>query len=231
MRRFDLVAFDVDGTLVEGPDGLTVWEVLNRRYLGTPDVNRERYARYRRGELTYDEWVALDIGGWRDRGATRDEILRELAALRLVRGARETASALVEHGCRLAVISGTLDVLLDALWPDHPFFDVRLNRIEFDGRGRIAGFRATPYDMEGKAEALREIARRAGVSLDRSAFVGDSSNDVWVAREAGFSIAWNPRSDELVAAASAVVRSDDLRAVLPHLVAPATADRDPPRTG
>ena len=30
----DLVAFDVDGTLIREPDGLTVWEVLNRKFLG-----------------------------------------------------------------------------------------------------------------------------------------------------------------------------------------------------
>ncbi len=218
MSRFDLVAFDVDGTLVEGPDGLTVWEVLNRRYLGTPDVNRERYARYRQGELSYTEWVALDIGGWRDAGATRADIVHELAALRLARGARETVAALQASGCRLAVISGTLDLLLDTLWPDHPFEDVRTNRIDFDEAGRISGWRATPYDMEGKARALREIADGAGLPLARCAFVGDSSNDVWAARAAGFSVAWNPRCDELASVASAVVRSDDLRAILPHLL-------------
>jgi len=230
MSRFALVAFDVDGTLVWGPDGLTVWEVLNRHYLGTPDVNRERYARYRRGELSYEDWVALDIEGWRAAGATRAEIVRELGTLRLVRGARETIAALRGRGSRLAVISGTLDLLLDTLWPDHPFDEVRANRIEFDAAGRIASWRATRYDMEGKALALREIAERAEVPLARCAYVGDSSNDVWVAREAGFSVAWNPRSDELESVASAVVRSDDLRAILPHLLAPATDDRGPART-
>ena len=107
MSRVDLVAFDVDGTLVVGEDGLTVWEVLNRRYLGTPDVNKERYARYRRGELSYEEWVALDVDGWRAAGATRDEIVDALRGLRLVCGARETVDALRRGGVRLAIISGT----------------------------------------------------------------------------------------------------------------------------
>jgi phosphoserine phosphatase len=231
VSRVDLVAFDVDGTLVVGPEGLTVWEVLNRRYLGTPDVNRERYARYRRGELSYEEWVALDVDGWRAAGATRAEIVDALGDLRLVPGARETVEALRRHGVRLAIISGTLDILVDTLWPDHPFDEVWTNRIEFDAEGRIAGWRATPYDMEGKARALGEIAARAGLDLARCAFVGDSSNDVWAARAAGLSIAWNPRSTELESVASAVVRADDLRAILPYLGSPATDDRGPARSG
>ena len=38
-RRYDLVAFDVDGTLVDHPEEKTVWEVLPRRF-GTPGTPR-----------------------------------------------------------------------------------------------------------------------------------------------------------------------------------------------
>ena len=54
--------------------------------------------------------------------------------------------------------------------------------------------------------------------LERCAFVGDSSNDVWIARAAGFAVAFNPNSAELEEIAGAVVRSEDLRDILPHLI-------------
>ena len=123
-----------------------------------------------------------------------------------------------EHGHRLIVISGTLDLMLETLYPDHPFEAVFANRIRFDDQGRISGWEATPFDMKGKADALREYAGDNGIPLERCAFVGDSSNDVWIARAAGFSIAINPRCEELEQAAGAVVRSDDLRAILPCLI-------------
>ena len=94
MPRFDLVAFDVDGTLVEHPEEKTVWEVLNARFLGADDLNRERYAAYKAGRLSYAEWVTLDVGGWRDAGATRGSMLESLGPLRLVDGARESLVAL-----------------------------------------------------------------------------------------------------------------------------------------
>jgi phosphoserine phosphatase len=217
-KSFDLVAFDVDGTLVESPGGLTVWEVLNDRFVGSSEINRERFERFKRGELSYSEWVELDISGWREAGARRESIVASLAPLRLVPGTRETMAALRESGLRLIVVSGTLDLLLETLYPDHPFEEIFANRVSFDEKGRISGWEATPYDMQGKAEALRRFARREAIPIERCAFVGDSVNDVWIAREAGFSIAFNPRCEDLERAAGAVVRGADLRAILPHLL-------------
>ncbi len=219
-RRFDLVAFDVDGTLVEHPQEETVWQVLNRRFGLPQGVERERFQMYRTGKLSYAEWVALDVGGWRDAGATRETMRESLAPLSLVGGARETLDALKEAGMRLAVISGTLDFLLDALFPDHPFDEVYANRIAFDEGGKIAGWTATPFDMEGKAVALRSIAMRESVPLARTAFVGDHANDLSAFRLAGLAVAFNPKDAELERAAHVVVRDRDLRAVLPHLIDP-----------
>ncbi len=217
-RRFDLVAFDVDGTLVHNPEGKTVWEVLNRRFTGSDDQNAIRWEDYKKGRLSYEEWVAMDIESWRDAAATRDEITGCFGELTLVPGARETLETLKGRGMRLAVISGTLDVLLDTLFPNHPFDEVYTNRILFGADGRISHWHATPFDMDGKGVALRSIALREDIPLSRCAFVGDHANDLAAARLAGFSIAFNPKSPELEAAASAIVRSNDLRDILPHLL-------------
>lgn len=217
-RRFDLVAFDVDGTLVHHPEDKTVWEVLNHRFTGSDDQNVERWDLYKQGKISYAEWVTLDIASWRDAGATLETITGSFGALTLVDGARETLDALKSRGARLAVISGTLDVMLDALFPDHPFDEVYTNHIAFDAEGCISHWRATPFDMDGKGIALRSIALREDIPLSRCAFVGDHANDVAAARLAGFSVAFNPKSAELEAAASVVVRSRNLRDILPHLL-------------
>jgi HAD superfamily phosphoserine phosphatase-like hydrolase len=214
-----LVAFDVDGTLVREPDGLTVWEVLNRKFVGSAEINRQRYAEFKAGRLSYPEWVALDIEGWRAAGATRDDLVAAFASLELVDGARETLDSLKRAGLRLVVISGTLDLMLNTLLPDAPFDEIHANHIGFDDEDRISHWRATPFDMQGKEKLLRAIALREGIPLDRCGFVGDSSNDVWIARSAGRSVAFNPRCEELERIADVVVCSDDLRDVLPHLTA------------
>ncbi len=218
MRPYDLVAFDIDGTLVRAPDERTVWEVLNKRFTGRSDQNKERFALFRQGKLSYAEWVALDINGWKDAGARRDDLIAGFEPLRLVAGTRETLQRLKQAGYRLVVISGTLDLMLNTLLPEHPFDEVYANHIGFDDEGRISHWQATPFDMEGKARLLRAVALRREIPLARCAYVGDSSNDVWVAREAGFVVAFNPKSRELEQVADVSVRSEDLRAILPHFL-------------
>jgi phosphoserine phosphatase len=217
---FDLVVFDVDGTLVGHPEDKTIWEVLNLRFTGDDGMNKERLEAYRAGRLSYAEWVTLDVSGWRDAGATREQIVASMDSLTLVPGTREALAALRESGARLVVISGTLDLLLDTLLPDHSFDEVYCNRIQFDDEGGILAWSATPFDMNGKSVALRAVAMRERIDLSRTAFVGDSSNDLWIAREAGFTVAFNPKSAELEEVADAVVRSRDLRDILPHLLDP-----------
>jgi phosphoserine phosphatase len=48
--------------------------------------------------------------------------------------------------------------------------------------------------------------------------VGDSSNDLWIAKEAGFTVGLNPKTAEFEEAVDAVVRSGDLQDILPHLL-------------
>jgi HAD superfamily phosphoserine phosphatase-like hydrolase len=218
VRRFDLIAFDIDGTLVREPQDRTVWEVLNERFTGRADHNEKRFALYRAGKLSYAEWVELDVTGWRDAGATRDELVEAFAPLQLVEGTRQTLERLKATGCRLVVISGTLDLMLNTLLPDSPFDEIYSNHIGFDDDGRISHWRATPFDMEGKAQVLRAVAMRHGIALTRCAYVGDSGNDVWVARTAGFTVAFNPKSPELEQVADVSVRAEDLGAILPHLL-------------
>jgi HAD superfamily phosphoserine phosphatase-like hydrolase len=217
-RHVDLVAFDVDGTLVRQAEGLTVWEVLNRRFLGSSEVNEQRYRMVRSGRLSYAEWVDLDIGGWREAGATKQAIVEAFESLEAVAGTRETLEQLKRRGVRRVVISGTLDLMLHTLLPAGLFDEIHANHIGFDEQGLISHWRATPFDMEGKAKALRAIALRTGVPLERCGFVGDSANDVWIARTAGRSVAFNPRCAELERSAHAVVRGNDLREILPHLL-------------
>jgi len=202
-----LIAFDVDGTLVDHAEGMVIWELLNQRFVGDSRMNHQRYQDYKEGRIDYPTWVALDVGGWIHARATRAEILQEVRRLRPVEGASETLHALKARGYKLAVISGTLDVVIDEFFPDHPFEEVYTNVLVFDEEERLVGWKATPFDMDGKARALRHLASLYDLPLSRCAFVGDNLNDLGVARIAGFTVAFNPKCAELESVAHAVVRA------------------------
>lgn len=213
-KEIDLICFDVDGTLVKHPSGMVIWEVLNLRYGGSQKVNRQRYDMYHRGDITYPEWVALDVQEWKSAGATRDEIVDSIAEFSLIDGAKAVVTELKRRGYKLAVISGTLDIVLEELFGDHPFDDVYTNQLFFDAEGRLEDWRATPYDGRGKPEALREIAKRHRIPLSRSAFIGDGENDVPLLGLPGLFVAYRPRSQKLEAGADVVIKEGGLEQLL-----------------
>lgn len=209
-----LIAFDVDGTLVEHPEGLVVWQLLNRRFLGDLGVSDQRYVDFMAGKFDYESWVALDVSDWIARGACRAEMVEEVRALRHIEGAHEVLGELKARGYKLAVISGTLDLVIEEFFPEHPFEAIYTNKVLFDREGNLRGWEATPYDMEGKARALESLARRFHLDLAECAFVGDHENDVAACRAAGFSVAYNPKTPKLEAVVDQVVRANSLRPVL-----------------
>ncbi len=201
-----LVAFDVDGTLVEHDKGEVVWQVLNRRYIGDSSVNAARFRDFLDGRISYAEWVALDVRGWMQGGATRQGIEHAIRQeLRLVPHAARVVHDLARRGFVVAVVSGTLDIVLDVLFPDHPFAHVFTNRISFGDDGRISGWSATPYDMGGKADALRMLATKLGLPTHRVAFVGDHVNDCAAMSLVGCPIAYDPKHDDVRAVASRIL--------------------------
>lgn len=214
MRRFDLICFDVDGTLIHHPTDKVIWEILNQRFTGSDAINQERYRMFREGQITYARWVELDVQGWIDAGATRAQIVDAVKEFDHHDGVLETVWELRNRGMELAVISGTLDIVIDTLFPNHPFGDVYCNGLEFDENDLLSGWRATPFDLDGKPDALRELARKHGVPLERTAFVGDGENDVPLVGVAGCVVAFNPRSQELERRADHVVRDGGMKAVL-----------------
>lgn len=215
-----LIAFDVDGTLVEHPERLVIWQLLNRRYRGDLVISNQRYADFMAGKFDYETWVKLDVCEWIEAGATKEHLLEEVRTLAPISRARAVVDELKARGYRLAVISGTLDIVIDEFFPEHPFDAVFTNRIHFDDTGRLHSWTATRYDMKGKAHALAELAERFGLTLEQCAFVGDHSNDVDAAREAGFSIAFNPKSPALIEVADVVVHAETLDPILEFFPGP-----------
>jgi len=215
-RRFDLVAFDVDGTLVD--DTVFVWKTLHDYFDTDPESRDMAFRSYMDGKWPYHRWFEHDIKLLTEAGATRSSMLKALDGMRLTNGAVETLTVLRKAGVKLAIISGSINVVVEKFDLEQYFDDVYLNRIWFDDGGGLERWQATPYDVWDKATGLRALASRYDIPMARTAFIGDNFNDVAVAREAGYSLAIHCKSDELAEAVDVVIEEDDMRAVLPYLL-------------
>jgi phosphoserine phosphatase len=209
--KYPLVCFDVDGTLVD--DTIFVWQTLHDHFATDPALRKKAHDDFFAGRITYADWFHWDLKLLSAAGATLPRIRDVLDMLRPMDGAREALLDLHARGHVLAIVSGSLDIVVAHLFADVPFKHVLVNHVAFDADGRISGGIPTPYDLEGKAEGLAELCRREGIDPSRAAFVGDNDNDLWIAKAAGLAIAFNCKSDELRAACRIEVPGKDLRAV------------------
>ena len=218
MQKYKLVCFDVDGTLI---DNLTFsWQIFHDYFQTDKHKREDARRKFFNKEITYKQWAEHDIELWKERNAKKSDFFRAMSHLKLMKGAIETLNELKKRNFRLAIISGSLNVILEKFIPDYEkiFDDVFLSRIYFDEDGNISKVEATEFDMDTKVLALKKIAEREKISLKQCVFVGDYLNDLKIIKEAGLGIAFNCQYEELKKAADVVIEKKDLREILRYII-------------
>ena len=210
-----LVCFDLDGTIIENIE--YIWQVLHDHFQVDPVRRDKAKDDFFSGRITYDEWAYHDVNMWKEKGATKEEILKALSHMKMVKGARETLLELKKRGIKLAVISGSINIALEAVLPDYEeiFDEIYLTKLVFDEKGNLQSCIPTKYDYEHKATALREMAEKEGIDIKDTMFIGDHDNDVEIAKTAGVAVAFNSKSDELIEVSDVV--TNDLKEILEYL--------------
>lgn len=216
--RYRVVGFDLDGTLLRGMEfsWTLVWD-----YLGFPEtVQKAGIRRYIKRQTTYQEWCEWTCKQFRKKGLKRSDFAEITAPLKVTTNLHDTIRTLKNDGFIVGIISGGIDVFLHEMIPDaYDLFDyVFINELIFDGSGVISGVKTTPYDFEGKAEALKKMCSDNGFALNQSVFVGEGFNDATVATEARLSIAYPPRAQGIKAASTIEIKADDLSLILPYVM-------------
>ncbi len=210
--KYKLICFDIDGTLID--DTEYIWVTLHDAFKVPLDIRKQHYEDFISKRITYQDWVDLDILEWKKRSIKKNDIESVIKSLKVMHGARETVLRLKSKGLKVAVVSGSLDIVLDTLLPEIHFDYKFMNKITFKESGHILEGIATPYDMEHKASGLKYIAKSEGISLDECIFVGDNENDIHIAEIAGFSIAFNSKSKNLNEISDVIIEEKDLTRIL-----------------
>ncbi len=160
------IVFDFDGTLTtnEAPTR-TTWEALwvNLGY----NVNDcgTLAGRYFSKEITHEQWCALTLEKFKERGLTRNAVVELGGRLNLIKGFAEAIQTIDKQKIPMYVVSGSIwDVIITALG-DHSriFKKIRANIFLYANDGTILDIVGTKYDFEGKGKFVIEVAKELGV--------------------------------------------------------------------
>ncbi|NTY61984.1 phosphoserine phosphatase SerB [Mycolicibacterium sphagni] len=185
-RAKRLIVFDVDSTLIQGE----VIEML-AEHAGAGEAVAAITEAAMRGELDFAESLHRRVATLAGLPA---EVVDEVAdQIELTPGARTTIRTLRRLGFHCGVVSGGFRQVIDPLAHELMLDFVAANELEIvDGKltGRVIG---EVVDRAGKAKALRDFARQAGVPMDQTVAVGDGANDIDMLAAAGLGVAFNAK--------------------------------------
>jgi phosphoserine phosphatase len=181
-----LVCFDMDSTLIEA-------EVIDElaKAAGVGAQVAEITERAMRGELdftqSFSERVALLKG-------LDENVLSDIAnKLRITEGAETLVSTLKKLGYKTAILSGGFNYFGRFLQQKLGIDYVYANELEIvNGKvtGNVVG---TVVDGKRKAELLKELAAKEGITLEQVIAVGDGANDLPMLSIAGLGIAFRAK--------------------------------------
>lgn len=215
-----LVGFDVDGTLV--PNIPYSWEEFHRVF----SIDRIKLDRlmndYQTGKISFEDWGAEDTKLWQEKNLHKSDFIRVIEKnFHLANGAVELFEELQSRNHVLAIISGSLSIVMEVLIPDFKkyFSHLHIGHLIFDEKecvNRYESGKILQNGRENKFIELEEICCRENVPVSQSVFVGDNVNDISALHGAGLGIAFRPRSERVIEAADVVIHENNLLKILDY---------------
>lgn len=209
-----LVAFDMDGTLV---DVSSSWGAVHE-FFGLS--NAKALEQFIHDEIDDEEFIRADVRLWKTKRPqiTIEEVEAILDQVPLMPGASELVGGLRAQGMRTAIVSGGIDLLARRVGRELGMDYVLANGLRTTADGRVQDEGIVRVPIKRKGEALRSVQRHLGIDPAETAAVGNSDIDIAMFHESRLGIAFRPEDDATRRAATAVIEGPSLAPALPILL-------------
>ena len=223
--KIKLIFFDMEGVIFESgvieeraAVAASIWSVIPKE-LGEDAYKEEEDGKIKwaNGEFNnYLEWMEYSINIHKKYGLTMDKFYEIINRIPYMNGAKETFKELKKKEYKTCMISGGFKNLANRairdLDMDHTFAGCEYF---FDDNGKLVSWNLIPSDYEGKIDFMRLMMREYKIKPENCAFIGDSVNDIALAKQVGMSIAFNGRKElQEIATHSVNQEEKDLRGIL-----------------
>jgi len=211
MEKLQLTVFDVDGTLIKVDSS---WRFLHEK-LGTWTKGKQYAELFYQGKITYEEWAQLDASLWKNQSLRKvQRIVREIP---YVDGAQEAIKTLKKNDVKVALVSAGLSLfsieIERKLNIDYSLSNELIVRNNF-----LTGEVTVNVSLNNKNQALNHILHMFGVKNNECCAVGDDESLIPLFKKVALGIAFNPCSEKVEKSADVVIKSKDLRDILPHIL-------------
>jgi Haloacid Dehalogenase superfamily, subfamily IB, phosphoserine phosphatase-like len=210
MRKYDLVCFDMDGTLTRLRSS---WCWIHQS-LGVD--NEQSYQAYINGKIDEMEFMRRDIALWK--GVNPDIRIKDLIHMfqnmPLIGGIQETVACLRDAGIACVIVSGGIDLAAKMIAEEFGFDDFAADEICSYPDGSLTGEGKLTVDLKDKGINVREFITKYGTTPERTVSVGNSFTDISMFKNSGMSIAFNPTDEYTVDAATYTVNSENIADIL-----------------
>ncbi|MDC4618359.1 phosphoserine phosphatase SerB [Acinetobacter baumannii] len=185
-RNRRLVCFDMDSTLIEQ-------EVIDELALeaGVGEQVAEITERAMQGELDFQQSFRARVALLQGLDAS---VLPKIAErLTITEGAERLISTLKALGYKTAILSGGFQYFAEYLQAKLGIDEVHANVLDVQDGVVTGEVKGVIVDGARKAELLRELANKLGISLEQAMAVGDGANDLPMLAIAGLGVAYRAK--------------------------------------
>ncbi|HEX5456809.1 MAG TPA: HAD-IB family phosphatase [Candidatus Nitrosotalea sp.] len=217
-REKKLIAFDMDGTLLEG----RTIQVLAEKHGFTEDLAKIQKDSNLKG-YQKSEKIAVLL-----KGIHQDEIVKAVSGIKIIKNWRETIEELKQQEHVLGIISDSYKVACDYLAKKMGLDFAIANKLDVDRKRVLTGEISMPLGWQKigcackisvcKRYHLEKMSEKFKIPLSNTVVVGDTISDLCMIERAGIGIAMMPKDEILEEKSDIVVRTHDLRKIIPVIL-------------
>ena len=210
------IVFDLDGVIIESHSS---WERLHE-YFGADEEKRQKNMnRYFSKEIDYGQWIREDVSLWKREGRYphKNQVENALKNYVFIDGSKECIEILKKNEFKLFIVSAGIDLLAQNAGGILGINDIWANGFQYDEKGYLTGGDVWRVDLLRKDKVMDQIIEKYHLKKQEIISVGDSKYDIPMFELSGFSIAFDPKDEEVKKKADATISEKNLLRILDYI--------------